>query len=82
MCCPMGRIGGGADGGVYWVGHGDLYLPGHRHDMHMLRIEPDGAVTAFAQDQPMDPAAATGSLSGPDPYFSSGSWVYRIYPEP
>ena len=81
ICCPMGRIGAGADGCVYWVGHGDLYLPGHNEDMHMLRIAPDGTVTVFATNLPMDPSAVTGSLAGPDLYFASGSGVFRIYPE-
>ena len=80
MCCPMGCIAGAADGNIYWVGHGDLYLPGHQHDMHMLQITPDGSVIVFAQNLPMDPAGVIGSQTNTDLYFSSGCGVFRIYP--
>jgi len=79
MCCPMGCIAGAADGNIYWAGHGDLYLPGHQDDMHMLQITPDGSVVVFAQNLPMDPAGVIGSKICTDLYFSSGCGVFRIY---
>jgi len=79
MCCPMGCIAGAADGNIYWAGHGDLYLPGHQDDMHMLQITPDGSVIVFAQNLPMDPAGVIGSQTDADLFFSSGCGVFRIY---
>ena len=82
MCCPLGRIGGGHDGNVYWVGHGDLYTPNHVHDMHMLRITPGGSVELFAQHLPMDPCAVTCDPGSLDLYFASGNGVFHIYAVP
>ena len=79
MCCPMGCIAGAADGNIYWTGHGDLYLPGHLDDMHMLQITPNGSVVVFAQNLPMDPAGIVGSQTNTDLYFSSGCGIFRIY---
>jgi len=78
MCCPLGRIGGGYDGRIYWVGHGDLYTPDHVHDMHMLQIAPDGSVELFAQNLPMDPCAVTCDPGSLDLYFASGNGVFHI----
>ena len=69
MCCPLGRIGAGQDGNIYWVGHGDRYTPNNEHDMHMLRITPSGEVTLFGQHLPMDPVAITGDPDSTDLYF-------------
>ncbi len=79
MCYPMGRIGVGKDGNVYWVGHNNHYTPDHAFDMTMLQITPEGGVTVFGRDLPMDPSAITGDPNSTDIYFSSGSGLYRVY---
>ena len=79
MCCPMGRIGAGQDGNIYWVGHSDRYTPNNEHDMHMLRITPSGEVTLFGQQLPMDPSAVVGDPDSTDLYVASGCGVYRVF---
>jgi sugar lactone lactonase YvrE len=78
-CCPMGRIGAGKDGNIYWVGFGDRHTPNNDSDMHMLRITPAGEVTLFGRYLPMDPAAVTGDPDSTDLYFCGGNGVYRVF---
>ena len=80
VCCTMGRIGGGNDGNIYWVGNGDRYTLDHESVMHMLRITPAGAVTLFGQPLPMDPSAVVGDFDTADLYVASGCGLYRILP--
>ncbi len=39
-CCPMGRIGAGKDGNIYWVGLGDRHTPNNERDMHCCASHP------------------------------------------
>ena len=78
-CCPMGRIGAGQDGNIYWVGLGDRHTPNNERDMHMLRITPAGEVTLFGRKLPMDPSAITGDPDSTDLYLCGGNGVYRVY---
>jgi len=70
-CCVMGNLAVGPDGTIWWVVNPEFQI---------YRIKPDGEMTLFARNLPIDPAAVAVDREG-DVYFTSPSGIYRIYHE-
>jgi predicted outer membrane repeat protein len=71
-CCVMGNLSADPQGTLWWVVD---------PEMRIYRVTPNGEATLFAQNLPIDPAAAVADSQG-DVYFTSPSGIYRIYKEP
>jgi len=68
-CCVMGNLAVGPDGTIWWVVNPEFEI---------YRISPNGEMTLFARNLPIDPAAVAVDDDG-DVYFTSPSGIYRIY---
>jgi hypothetical protein len=71
-CCVMGNLSVDPQGIIWWMVDPEFLI---------YRVTPDGEGTLFAQNLPIDPAAAVADSQG-DVYFTSPSGIYRIYQEP
>jgi hypothetical protein len=71
-CCVMGNLSLDSGGIVWWAVN---------PEMHIYRVTPDGQVSLFAQNLPVDPAGLAVDRQG-DLYFTSASGIYRIYRVP
>jgi predicted outer membrane repeat protein len=71
-CCVMGNLSADPQGTLWWVVDPEMCI---------YHVTPEGEATLFAQNLPIDPAAAVADSQG-DVYFTSPSGIYRIYKEP
>jgi len=81
ICCIIGFISIGTDDNIYWVGRNDRILsPIDQTGMYMYKITPDGEVSLFGVNLPIDPSAITSNVDGSIFYFASAGGVIQISP--
>jgi len=71
-CCVMGNLNVDSHNSIWW-----LLDP----EFRIYRVTPDGKISLFAQDLPIDPAGIAADRQG-DVYFTSPGGIYRIYRAP